>query len=40
MEEPRVAATAYRHGIDPADTLHAYRNAILFVIGTNDMNGR
>ena len=27
MQEPIVAASAFRHGIDEADILHAYRNA-------------
>lgn len=27
MQEPIIAASAYRHGVDEADILHAYRNA-------------
>lgn len=37
MEEPRVAPTALRHGVDVDDILHAYRNALYFTVGTNDM---
>ncbi|MCB1294704.1 MAG: hypothetical protein KDB67_08495 [Gordonia sp.] len=38
QNDPRIAATAYRHGIDSADILHAWRNVISAGIGTNDMD--
>lgn len=38
MQEPRVAPTAYRHQVDEEDTLHAYRNALHYAIGTDDMD--
>lgn len=36
--EPIVAASAHRHGVDETDTRHAYRNALYFTVGTNDMD--
>lgn len=38
QNEPRIAATAYRHGIGPEDTLHAYQNAITAGLGSHNMD--
>lgn len=38
MQDPRIADTAVKWGVDPQDTLHAYRNAITFTVGGDDMN--
>lgn len=35
---PIIAPSAYRHGIDDADTLHAYRNAIRYTVGADDLD--
>lgn len=37
-QEPIVANSAHKHGVDEADTLHAYRNAMDFRIGTDDLD--
>lgn len=37
-DDPIVAPSAYRHGIDAKDTLHAYRTAMYFVVGADDMD--